>query len=68
MVRSSPVQSIIIDVDGAMHSGEYYTRDRSVVVHYQGRKKETWFRHDGMSPQSLAGLLLRELVREQHTQ
>ena len=36
---SSPVRSIIIDVDGAMHSGEYYTHDRSVVVHYQGRKK-----------------------------
>jgi hypothetical protein len=58
------VRKITTVIDGVTHEGDYYTHDRTVVVHYQGRKKETWFRDDGVSPESLAGLMLGELVRE----
>ena len=60
MVRSSPVQKITTEVDGVTHEGQYYTHGRTVVVHYQGRSKLTWFRE---RPESIAGLLLSELVR-----
>jgi hypothetical protein len=65
MVRSSPVQKITTTVDGVTHEGKYYTHDRSVIVHYQGSRKETWFSEDGVSAAGLAVLLLGELVREQ---
>jgi hypothetical protein len=63
MVRSSPVQKITTNISGVTHEGQYYTHDRTVIVHYQGQRKETWFRDDGAY--GLAHLLLGELVREE---
>jgi hypothetical protein len=65
MVRSSPVRKITTNIGGVTHEGEYYTHDRTVIVHYRGQRKETWFRDDGAV--GIAHLLLGELVREEQT-
>ena len=52
MVRSSPVRNIEVTIDGVTHQGTYYTRGR----------KQTQIA--GVPAESIAKLLLSELVRE----
>ena len=62
MVRSSPVKSITVTIDGVVHTGKYYTHGLMVFVHSDaGGKKSTQI---GASPVELiARLLLSELAR-----
>jgi hypothetical protein len=61
MARSSPIRKITTEIDGVTYEGKYLTHDGSVIVWYDDRWKETWFRDN---PESIAHLLLGELVRE----
>jgi hypothetical protein len=60
MVRSSPVRNIEVTIDGVTHQGTYY-RSMVYVQHCSGRKQT---QIAGVPAESIAKLLLSELVRE----
>jgi hypothetical protein len=61
--RPTPVRSVAVALDGVMHKGTYYVQGSCVYVQYEGGTKMTQV--GAMPAESLAKLLLLELVREQ---
>jgi hypothetical protein len=61
--RPTPVRSVAVALDGVMHKGTYYVQGSCVYVQYEGGTKTTQV--GAMPAESLAKLLLLELVREQ---
>jgi hypothetical protein len=62
MVRSSPVRNIEVTIDGVTHQGTYYTHRSMVYVQHCSGRKQTQIA--GVPAESIAKLLLSELVRE----
>jgi hypothetical protein len=60
----SPVSSVIVTVDDVIYFGTYYVQDS--IIHVQSQFGAKANQVGGARPQSMAKLLLLELVREAH--
>ena len=61
-IRSSPVRNIEVTIDGVTHQGTYCTHGSMVYVQHGSGRKQTQIA--GVPAESIAKLLLSELVRE----
>ena len=62
MVRSSPVRTLTVTIDGVTHEGTYYSHGEMVYVQYGTGRNEAQI--GGSPEESIAHHLLSELVRD----
>jgi hypothetical protein len=61
MIKKEPQYKIIsIESGGKVYTGSYYIERKTITVHYQGFAQTTQI--GGSTPESLARLILSELV------